>query len=59
MINNELKVHKYTLELIDDHQDILQTLYQSHPNKEDHYFSYFRNQDIQRENSPVVQATSL
>lgn len=37
-ISNELKINKYTLELIDDHQEILQTLYISKPLHEDKLF---------------------
>ena len=52
-------MHKYSLELIDDEQEILQTLYKSHPNKEDHCFCYVRDREVERENSPGVQASSL
>lgn len=37
-ISNEMKINKYTLELIDDHQEILQTLYIAKPIQEDKLF---------------------
>jgi len=42
-INNELKVVKYTLDLIDDAQEIRQTLYAAHPLKEKLCFYYCKN----------------
>ena len=45
-ISNELKVQQYTLELIDDHQEILQTLFKAHPLKEKRSFFYCRNKDL-------------
>jgi hypothetical protein len=37
-VSNELKIHRYTLELVDDHQDIKQILYVSKPDHEDKVF---------------------
>lgn len=58
-ISNELKVLRYTLELVDDQQDIKQLLYVAKPNHEDKLFEYCHHQEIAQENPPHVRSTSL
>jgi small-conductance mechanosensitive channel len=58
-INDQLKVIKYTLELIDDQQEILQTLHAAHPMREKMLFVYCRNEALSEENSPPMQACCL
>jgi hypothetical protein len=52
-------VLKYTLELIDDSQEILQTLFKDTPKKEGLSFHYYPHSELAIENSPSIQASCL
>jgi hypothetical protein len=57
-ISDELMVLSFQLELVDE-REIVQKLYQHHPNKEKIYFYYLRNERMEEENSLGAQGASL